>query len=136
MAEKATGTVSAFWSFGVDDEPLWDELGEERVVVQRCKECAAFVHPPTVACGNCLSTDLALAPVTGAGEVLAWTRMHLEYLEEWPPPYVVAAVRLDEGPILMCTVTEGATEVGARGRVVPHVAASSLAVYRFVDAGH
>lgn len=78
--------------------PFWNALAAERFVVQRCRSCHRFHHPPTGMCWSCLSTDLSFEEVSGRARVVAYTIVHEARHAAFrdASPYVVAAVRLDE----------------------------------------
>ncbi|TIC88068.1 hypothetical protein E8D34_07200 [Nocardioides sp. GY 10113] len=85
----------------------WRATGEHRLTVQTCG-CGHTQHPPRALCTGCGATDLlTLAPTEGTGVVDSFTVVHRAPRPDLPTPYVVARVRLAEGPILL-TRLEGA----------------------------
>mgnify|MGYP006282016447 FL=1 len=40
-------------------------------------------------------------PLKGQGTILSWVIFHRQYFDNFPPPYNVVAVQLDEGPIVI-----------------------------------
>jgi uncharacterized protein len=76
----------AFWTGGAE--------GELRIV--RCGQCGYWIHPPTPRCPNCLSDDVAPAPVSGRGTVYTYTVNEREWAPGVEVPYVIAIVALDE----------------------------------------
>lgn len=103
---------------GLYDEPFWRHMKEEGAMrLQCCKECGAFRYPPGPVCAECLSPDYEWKAVAGGGELLSWITFHKQYLPEYPAPYSVVAVRLDEGPIIISNLTgepERRDIIGAR----------------------
>jgi uncharacterized OB-fold protein len=80
----------------------WKATQEHRLTVQGCTACGHVQHPPRALCTGCGSlTDLSLQPTTGSGIVDSWTLVHRAPRPDVETPYVVARVRLDEGPILL-----------------------------------
>jgi uncharacterized OB-fold protein len=54
-------------------EEFWREAGRGRLSVQQCQQCGAQFFPPSAACYNCQSMDLAWTPVPGTGTVFSYT---------------------------------------------------------------
>lgn len=80
----------------------WDATREHRLTVQGCDSCGHVQHPPRVLCTACGRLDgLTLRPASGRATVDAWTVVHRAPRPEVETPYVVARVRLGEGPILL-----------------------------------
>lgn len=80
--------------------PWWEATRERRLIMQHCPACGHWQHPPRLTCTRCGKTP-EWSQVSGAATVDAWTRVNR------PPPggptarYVIARVRLEEGPILL-----------------------------------
>lgn len=86
-------------------EPWWDATRERRLVVQRCASCGHHQHYPRALCTECASTDLTFVPASGNGTVYSCTVVHRSPHPAFEPPYTVALVRLEEGPVLLTNVT-------------------------------
>jgi uncharacterized OB-fold protein len=78
-------------------KPFWDGAAEGKLVIQRCRVCAHFNHPPFVECTNCRSSDLGYEAVSGRGAI------HQRAIVETPLaipfddlPYACLLVELDE----------------------------------------
>ncbi|MGB3405896.1 MAG: OB-fold domain-containing protein [Jannaschia sp.] len=92
---------------GLYDRPMWDILEETGTLhLQRCSDCGHWRYPPGPCCPDCLSPDFAWTAVSGTGTVVSWVTFHKQYLEQYPAPYNVVAVRLSEGPILISNLVE------------------------------
>jgi uncharacterized OB-fold protein len=78
----------------------WDATREPRLVVQRCQDCGHLQHYPRALCMQCGSLELDWQDVAGFGVVDSFSVVH-RGLPGYDAPYVVARVRLDEGPILL-----------------------------------
>lgn len=77
-------------------KPYWDGLRQERLMVQRCKDCGNWVWGPEWICHSCHSFDLEWTEVEGKGRIYSWERV-------WHPvhsalkghgPYIVVLVEL------------------------------------------
>jgi uncharacterized OB-fold protein len=84
---------SAFWTGG--------RFGE--LMIDRCRACRRWLHPPVPVCRFCLSTDVGPAAASGAGRVLTYTVNRQQWLPSLPPPYVIAVIALDDDPELRVT---------------------------------
>ncbi len=83
-------------------EAWWNATREHRLTVQRCTTCANLQHPPRAVCMGCSSmNNLEQTDVAGTGTVDSYTVVHRAPRPDVPVPYVVARVRLAEGPILL-----------------------------------
>ncbi|MEF2557380.1 OB-fold domain-containing protein [Aurantimonas sp. C2-5-R2] len=86
---------------GLYHDEMWASIKCERFELQQCTECSAFRYPPGPACPHCLSLKFICSPVSGKAEILSWVIFHKSYLESYPAPYNVIAVRLKEGPTMV-----------------------------------
>ena len=82
----------------------WAATSERRLTVQRCRACGGAQLYPRPLCTSCGGTDLELVGATGRGTVHSMTVVHRAPHPAFTPPYVVALVRLDEGPTMMTNV--------------------------------
>lgn len=62
------------------DQPYWENLSDDRLVVQRCRSCRDWQWGPEFLCRQCLSFDVGWEEVPrrdGAypGEVFSWERV-------------------------------------------------------------
>jgi uncharacterized protein len=88
--------------------PFWDALRDERVLLQRCERCGAWVHHPRVRCSTCLSDALTWHEVPGTGVVHTFT---VARYPTAPPfatevPQLLAVVELDEGVRMTTTLVD------------------------------
>jgi uncharacterized protein len=85
------------------DEPFWTGLADSRIVLQHCGVCGYVRWPSAEICPECLSSMMHWRQLTGRGVV--WS--HAVYHRALQPhmadrvPYVVAMVRLLEGPMFV-----------------------------------
>ncbi len=78
----------------------WDATRAHRLTIQRCVQCGHLQHYPRALCTRCMSDDLDFVEVSGRGTLDSFTVVE-RALPGFSTPYVVARVRLDEGPILL-----------------------------------
>jgi len=78
--------------------PYWEGVRQEKLMVQRCKDCGTWVWGPEWICHSCHSFDLEWTEVAGKGRIYSWER-------PWHPvhpalnghgPYIVVLVELPE----------------------------------------
>lgn len=87
-------------------EGWWNATQGQRLVVQRCEACGHHQHHPRSVCTSCGATDaLGFADAAGTGIVLSHTVIHRAPDPRLgDEPYLLALVRLDEGPTLVTHV--------------------------------
>ena len=80
------------------NEWFWTSGADGRLRVQRCDDCATFVHPPVPICPACRSRAWSPTEVSGRAIVIGFTVNHQQWLPGFAPPYVIANVALDDAP--------------------------------------
>jgi uncharacterized OB-fold protein len=101
---------------------FWAACHAHRLELQRCRACDALRWPPARACPRCLHAGAEAVVLSGRGTV--WS--HARYERALHPafaaavPYVVLAVELEEGPVMIGALrgSEDGLRVGAPVRVV------------------
>ena len=88
--------------------PFWKAAATGTFVVQRCRSCGLHRFPAFEFCSACLSVDLEWTPASGRGEVFSFVVVHhtLDAFFAARAPYVVADVKLSEGPHVTTTVVD------------------------------
>lgn len=97
--------------------PFWAAAREQRLLVQRCKSCGHFNHPPRGQCDICVSEDLEFREVSGRGKVYSYTLMYQRNVPgfENELPYLNVAVELEEQPdLVLITNLVDATPEGVK----------------------
>ena len=115
--------------------PFWSACREGRLELQRCSACRAIRWPPARRCPVCLSAGAALERLSGHGAI--WS--HARYERALHPafatlvPYVVLAVALEEGPVMIAGLSgpEDGLEVGAAVFVVFTQVADAVTLPQF-----
>jgi uncharacterized protein len=86
--------------------PYWEAANREELHVQRCPRCLRHYLYPTPWCPHCWFTAPEWVKVSGQGSVFAYTVVHQSPLASYSNelPYLLAIIRLDEGPHLMTNI--------------------------------
>jgi hypothetical protein len=77
------------------------------LVGERCTECGTAAFPPRGVCSSCKSQKSESHAFSGRGEVFSFSTIHNppQGYEKYAP-YVVALVRLAEGPLVTAQLTD------------------------------
>ena len=82
-------------------KPFWDAANEERLIIQNCKACKRFQHPPVPTCNQCGSGDnLEWREMSGRGKIYNYGVVYdcpVRLLQE-DQPFNVAVIMMDEDP--------------------------------------
>ena len=83
----------------LDNQYWFDKCKEHVLVLQQCRECKAFSHPPRPNCTNCGSSDLNWVESTGKGTIFTFTvtRQPVSRPLVGRTPWIVVEVELEEG---------------------------------------
>jgi uncharacterized OB-fold protein len=103
---------------GLYDGPMWESIRERTMRLQCCADCGTFQYPPGPVCSHCLSSRLEWRAVSGRGRVISWVIFHKSYLDAYPAPYNVIAVRLEEGAVMVSNLEPPFPEGDWIGRAV------------------
>lgn len=90
----------------------WQACREGRLALQRCGDCGNWQFYPRTLCTRCDSARLSWQTASGRGQVETYTVVHVPLTPAYAAdvPYVVALVRLQEGPRLMTNVIDCAAD--------------------------
>lgn len=79
--------------------PFWDALKENRIMIQRCRDCDGWVFYPRSNCSHCLGDRLEWKQVTGEGEVYSCTVARTPTAPHFAAerPQLIAVIQLKEG---------------------------------------
>jgi uncharacterized OB-fold protein len=87
-------------------EPYWSAAARGQLVLPKCLVCGRFHHHPRLWCPHCWSLDLEWVRPCGRGIVVTYSVVQQPPSPGFEVPYVLAVVRLDEGPQLMCNLID------------------------------
>lgn len=117
-------------------EPFWTALEQQVLAIQRCDGCATWRWTPQLCCPRCLSERCTWTPASGHGELYSYTVVRRSAdAARFPVPYVLAIVRLDEGPHLLTTLVdcdEAEITIGQPVEVAFRRTPDGVMVYPFV----
>ena len=90
------------------NKPFFDGALSGELRLQRCEPRGHFRFPASSYCPTCLSPEYAWVTVSGRGRLWSWIVMHRSYFPAFKDdvPYIVAYVRLDEGPSLITSLVD------------------------------
>jgi len=120
---------------GLFDRPMWESIREHAMKLQCCTGCGGYQYPPAPVCVHCLSTELEWRALSGQGSIISWVVFHKSYLDAYPAPYNVIAVRLAEGPVMISNLHPPLPEgnwIGKPVRMTYVTMADELVLPRFV----
>lgn len=93
-----------------DAGPFWAGAARGELLIQRCDACGHHQHYARPFCTSCRGRALTMVRSTGQAVVHSFTVVHRAPFDDLPAPYVVALVRLQEGPTLLSHVVGVAPE--------------------------
>ena len=84
--------------------PWWAGTRNNQLLLQTCRDCGHRQHHPRHLCLQCHGPDLGYTEATGQGVVDTFTEVHRSPRADLEVPYVIARVRLTEGPVMLSTL--------------------------------
>jgi uncharacterized OB-fold protein len=126
-------------------KPFWDAAAQNKLVMQDCNDCGAWVWTPRPLCNECGSERVEWTPMSGKGEIYSFTVIRQVVgraaSQAFAPdiPYVIAWVDLDEGPrmitnIVSCPVEE--VKLGMKVSVLFEQASKDIWLPKFKPVSH
>lgn len=135
-----TGLLSAIRQVGGDDVdlPFWQAAREGRFLVHRCGVCQRSYWPASL-CTLHGNADMHWVEASGRGEVYTYTIVHHAYTPAMrdKTPFVVAVVKLEEGPFFHTNILDcppDAVTVGLPVEVAIDPAGEGLTLPKFRPA--
>ena len=91
-----------------DNREFWFNCSRNKLVLQRCRECAAMQYYPRNVCTNCGSDNIEWVQSAGKGTVYSYTVVHRAPSAAFSKsaPYVLVIVQLNEGPRMMSNIVD------------------------------
>ena len=91
-------------------QPYWDGCREGLLRLQRCLDCHEFQFYPRIICTSCGGKNMSWQTCSGTGSVASFTIVQRGITADYPAPYVVALIDLQEGPRMMSSLVAVAPE--------------------------
>ena len=101
-------------------QPYWEACRKNQLLIQHCPACGHYQFYPRAFCTECMRSEPEWVQASGQGKVETWTIVRRPVSEAYAAdtPYVIALVRLDEGPVMMSHVTDCDPELVRSGMPV------------------
>jgi len=81
--------------------PFWEAAEQGLLLLKFCKDCGRAHWYPRTICPFCGEEDTEWRPASGQGRIYAFS-----ILERADPPYALAYIELDEGPVLISNLVD------------------------------
>jgi len=90
------------------NRPYWEGTLSGELRLQICDHCQMPRFPEAPACPRCLGENATWRAVSGRATLWSWILMHQNYIAAFADelPYLVAFVRLEEGPFMYSTLVD------------------------------
>jgi uncharacterized OB-fold protein len=116
--------------------PYWEGCRAGELRLQRCARCGAHQFYPRMLCSACGGTELAWVRASGRGSIRSYSVVRRPVSKAYAAdtPYVVALIRLEEGPTMMSNVIgcdPASVVVGAAVEVVFESWSAEITVPKF-----
>jgi uncharacterized OB-fold protein len=87
-------------------QPWWDACRQQQLLLQRCSDCEHSQFYPRTFCTACASAAVDWVQASGQGAVLSYTviRHPVSPAYKSEVPYIIALIKLEEGPVMMSTL--------------------------------
>ena len=87
---------------------FWEGCGNHQLRFQKCDECGHVRWPASIICPKCHSIKTSYIVSEGEGEIYSFVIYHAVFNSNFKNkvPYVVAVVRLKEGPHLLTNIVD------------------------------
>jgi uncharacterized OB-fold protein len=82
---------------GHDNAWWWEQVANDKLVIQRCESCQTLRHPPRPMCDQCRSMKWDYVQSSGRGTVASYTVLHHPQFPGYQYPLAIVLVDLEEG---------------------------------------
>ena len=90
-----------------ETEGFWKAAKQKVFTLHRCNKCKTSYWPAS-ACRKCQNdpffTNMTWEKASGKGKIFSFIVVRRPFHPSFPPPYVYALIKLDEGPLFPCAV--------------------------------
>jgi uncharacterized OB-fold protein len=84
-----------------ESDAYWGGAARGVLLLPRCRDCGRAHFYPRAFCPHCFSDQLQTFEASGVGTIYTFSVMRRA-----DPPYVIAYVRLSEGPVLLTRIVD------------------------------
>lgn len=84
-----------------ESRTFWEGAARGVLALPRCRACGKAHYHPRSFCPHCFSEDLETFEASGRGTIYTYSVMRRA-----EPPYVIAYVRLEEGPTVLTRIVD------------------------------
>lgn len=88
-----------------DTNEWWEGTTRKELLLQCCDHCGNRQHYPRAICVSCGGDALSMIATSGQGIIETFTVLHRSPSPSFATPYVVAMIRLREGPIILSSIS-------------------------------
>ena len=82
---------------GHDNAWWWQQAADNKLVIQRCRDCQTLRHPPRPMCDQCRCMEWDFIESSGRGVVNSSTVLHHPQFPGYQYPLIIILVDLEEG---------------------------------------
>lgn len=107
----------------IDTSFFWEGTKKNQLLIQRCKQCDSFRHPPAPMCKKCQSLSWDVVESNGVGIVYTYTVVEHPKMPPFEYPNIIALVELSEGVRILSQIIKLSPEevyIGMPVKVVFH----------------
>lgn len=89
-----------------ETKPYWEACQQMKLVIQQCSDCEHIQFYPRLMCSNCMGRNVSWIEASGNAIIVSYTIIHRPILPAYikEAPYILAIVRLEEGPTMMTNI--------------------------------
>jgi uncharacterized OB-fold protein len=95
-------------AINADSRPFWEACRDHVLQFQQCTACGHLRWPPSGICPQCHAGEARWVRSSGRGQVFSYVVYHMAFHPAFAAdvPYVVAVVKLVEGPLLLTSIVQ------------------------------
>ncbi|MBU8906237.1 Zn-ribbon domain-containing OB-fold protein [Desertibacillus haloalkaliphilus] len=92
----------------LETKRYWEGCKNHELLIQQCSDCGAYQFYPRMLCTDCMSRNVEWVNASGTGKISSFTIVRRAPNKAYAAdvPYVLALIKLDEGPTMMSNVIE------------------------------
>jgi len=83
----------------LETQAYWDAAAQGKLLLKQCNDCGRTHYQPRRHCPFCFSTNTQWVQASGHGEIYTYSVENRA-----SPPYVIAYVKLEEGPMMLTQI--------------------------------